>query len=449
MLENYIAMTFKQRDHFNQARRISILGGRLIDPANQIDQQLDLHLSHGEILAVGDPPEDFEPKITIDATGQIVCPGLIDLCARLREPGQEYKATIASETAAAASAGITTLCCPPDTNPVIDTPSVIELIRRQAKRSGKARILPIGALTRRLRGEQLSEMAALKDAGCLFVSNGLAAFANTQVQRCAMEYAASFDLICILFPEDSALRNQGCVHEGKIATQLGLPGIPAVAETVALAKDLALAEQTQARVHFHALSTSAGVQMLAAAQQHLTGITADVGAHQLHLTEEAVMGFHSHCHVRPPLRTHADRNALRQALAKGQITAICSDHQPHEPDAKNAPFPATEPGLSGLETLLPLTLRLVDEKVLSLSEAIACLTSRPAQVLGQPLGQLSQGASADICIFDPEIQWQLQADQMQSQGYNSPFLGWTFRGQVIHTLFKGRIVFSQQQERLS
>jgi dihydroorotase len=422
-------------------RTLSILNGRLIDPANHIDAQIDLHIADGKVHALGQPPAGFKPDSTIDASGQIVCPGLVDLSARLREPGQEHKATIRSETRAAARGGITTLCCPPDTDPVIDTPAVVELIRRRAKHSGHARVLPIGGLTKGLTGEQLSEMTALQRAGCAALSNGLNPLGSTLIERRALEYAATFGIVAFLRPEDDSLRNRGCAHEGIVASRLGLPGIPEAAETVAVARDLALAGQTGCRIHFRGLSCGTAVSMVRRAQHDGLKVSADVAAHQLHLTEADIEGFDSYCHVSPPLRTLEDREQLRSGVADGSIGAICSDHQPHEADAKKAPFPSTAAGISALETLLPLTLQLVEEGVLDLSEAISRLTCGPAEILGLPLGRLEIGASADICVFDPEQNWQLKEKEMFSCGHNSPFLGREFKGQVTHTLFEGRVVY--------
>ncbi len=421
--------------------RLSILGGRLIDPVNGIDAQVDLHIDRGRICGLGAPPGAFNPDRAIDARGLVVCPGLVDLSARLREPGAEHKATIASETAAAASGGVTTLCCPPDTDPAIDTPAVVELIRRKAKRSGRCMVLPLGAITRDLAGTELAEMAALKAAGCPAVSNASAALASILVQRRALEYASTYGLIVLLRPEDPQLRDGGCAHEGPVSTRLGLPGIPEAAETVAVARDIALCEQTGARIHFRGLSTAKAVRMIERARQDRLPVSADVAAHQLFLTEADIDGFDSRCHVDPPLRTTADREGLRAGVASGAIGAICSDHQPHEPDAKDAPFPSTAPGISALETLLPLTLRLVEERLLALDAAIARVTCGPADVLGLPLGRLGVGARADVCVFDPDEPWILDPHAMRSCGRNTPFAGWEMRGRVRYTLFEGRVVY--------
>ncbi len=426
---------------------ISIVNGRLIDPAHGIDDQLDLHIDGQWVVGVGDAPAEFTADEVIDAQGCVVCPGLVDLAASLREPGFEHKATLASEAAAAARGGITTVLCTPDTDPVIDNSAVVELIHRIARKLGRARILATGALTRGLRGEQLSEMAALRAAGCVAVGNGRSPLASTLVERRALEYAATFGLTVFLRPEDRHLRAGGCAHEGAIASRLGLPGIPSAAESVAVARDLALAEHSQAKIHFRALSAMTAVRMLREAQHAGLAVTADVAAHQLHLTEMDVDGFDADCHVAPPLRTLGDREALRQAVADGTIAAICSDHQPHEPDAKERPFPETEPGISGLETLLGLTLRLVDEKVLDLPTALARVTSGPADILGLPYGRLGIGSTADVCVFDPERRWVLKREKMVSEGRNTPFDGWDFPGRITHTLFNGRVVYRDEETR--
>jgi dihydroorotase len=427
----------------DQYTHIHIRHGRLIDPANDIDEQLDLYISHGHIAAVGHKPDGFEADRTIDASNHIVCPGLVDLAVHLREPGEEHKATICSETAAAAKGGITTLVCTPDTNPVIDTPAVWELVRRRAKHCGNAHVLAIGALTQGLAGKQLAEMAALKKAGCVAVSNGDHPLANTLVARRALEYAATFDLPVILRSEDHSLKADGCVHEGAVSARLGLPGIPVAAETVAVARDLALAEHSGARIHFHCPSTAGAINMLRTARNQSAPVSSDVAIHQLFLLESDVDDFTISCHVNPPFRSLADREALRNAVADATISAICSDHQPHEPDVKELPFPQTAPGISGLETLLPLALKLVNEDILDLSSAIQRLTSGPADILGLPAGRLSPGSSADICIFDPESIWTLNAEQMLSAGKNTPFHNWELTGQVSYTIFEGRITYER------
>ena len=425
-------------------RRLSIHQGRVIDPATGLDQIIDMHLNGGRIVAMGAAPEGFEPQRLIDATGLVVCPGLVDLCARLREPGLEHKGTIESETRAAAAGGITTLCCPPDTAPVIDTPAVAQLIRRRAKTRGQARVLPVGALTKGLAGQQISEMAALQEAGCPAVGNADRPIRNTRVKRHALEYAATFDLTSFLHPADHDLSEGGLVHEGRVSTQLGLPGIPEAAETVAVARDLALAEQTGARVHFRGLSTARATEMLAEARSRGIAASADVSAHQLFLTEDDLYGFNANAHVIPPLRTQKDRDALRAAVASGAISAICSDHRPHEPDAKLAPFPQTRPGISALETLLSLVLELVADRVMDLSSALARVTCNPAEILNRTtLGRIEVGARADFCLFDPNERWRPTTEHWLSQGQNTPFFGRELQGRVRYTLSNGRLVFER------
>jgi dihydroorotase len=422
--------------------RIAIQGGRLMDPAHQIDAVMDVFIAEGRIAGIGQPPPGFVAERWIDARHRIVCPGLIDLCARLREPGATHKASIASETQAAAAGGITTLIYPPDTDPVIDEPSVVELIRRRAKAAGHARILTLGALTYRLRGERLAEMAALKEAGCIGVSDGGQPVANTLVLRRALEYAATFNLTVFLTPLDACL-SAGIAHEGQVATRMGLSGIPTAAETGALARDLELIRDSGVRVHFGRLSCARSVELIARAQAEGLPVTADVAIHQLHLSETDLGGFNSQCHVRPPLRSARDQEALRAALANGVLSALCSDHQPHEPDAKQAPFGDTEPGISGLDTLLALSLRLAQDHVLPLATVLERLTCGPARILGLESGHLGIGARADICIFDPDAPWLVNIDTLQSHGQNTPFLGWELQGQVTHTLLNGRIVYER------
>jgi dihydroorotase len=419
-----------------------IRGGRVIDPANNVDAVQDLYIANGKVVALGQVPEGFTPDTIIDASNHIVCPGLIDICARLREPGQEQKATIASESRAAASGGITTLCCPPDTNPVIDTPAVTEFIRLRAEAAGHARIVTLGALTQSLAGEHLSEMAALRQAGCVGVSNALQPMINPLVQRRALEYAATFNLTVFLYPNDHWLANNGCAHEGKVATRLGLRGIPEAAETAAVARDLALIEQTGVRAHFCRLTTGRAARMVARAQFDGVPVTADVAMPYLYLSEIDISDFDSSCHLIPPLRTVEDRQQLRDALQQGTFTAVCSDHQPHEADAKLGPFPATEPGISGLDSLLSLGLRLVDEQALELPDLVQRLTAGPAGILGLSYGNLAVGMTADVCIFNPSESWQLDSNTMRSHGKNTPFAGWEMKGRVSHTLLAGKQVYT-------
>ncbi len=420
--------------------RLHIKGGRVLDPANGVDARRDLFIVDDRIAAVGRAPRDFGPDRVIDARGLIVCPGLVDLAVRLREPGFEYKATVASESRAAAAGGITSLCCPPDTDPVIDNASVVEAVVRRAINVRRARVYCIGAMTRGLAGEVLADMASLAGVGCVGVGNTLAPVNDTGVLRRALEYAASFGITVFLSPEDHWLARGGHMHEGAVSTRLGLSGIPASAETVALARDLQLVAASGVRAHVGRLSSAGAVRLVADAQRRRLPVTADTGIAYLHLTDTDVGDYDASCHVRPPLRASEDRRALRRALAAGTLTAICSDHQPHDADAKIAPFSVTEPGMSMVELLLPLTLALVEEGVCDLNTAIAALTCGPAAVAGLPAGRIGVGDIADLCILDPAAQWDCIPANLVSAGHNTPWLGATLTGRARWTLRDGRII---------
>jgi len=422
--------------------RILIQDGRIIDPANNINGIGTVAIADGKIVSILTKPADFTPDVVINAQNLVVCPGFIDLGTRLREPGQAKKATFASETKAAAAAGITTLCLQPDTLPVNDTPAITEQIKELAKAAGYPQVVPIAALTQKLEGAELSAMMALKQAGCIAVSNANHPVKNLLTLRRSMEYAASHDLLLMVRPNDPWLSHNGCIHEGKMAARYGLPSIPDAAETIALAQCLELAELTGCRVHFGQISSARSVAKLAEAKKSGLIISADVAIHQLHLTEDDIVPFDSAYHVQPPLRTEQDKLALQAALASGVIDAICSDHQPHDLDAKLGAFPETEPGVSALETLLPLMLRLVPQETISLEQGIAALTYNPAQILQLERGALTAGFQADICVFDPEQEWQVNADNWHSQGINTPFWGESFKGKVSHTLQAGKLIFT-------
>jgi len=421
---------------------LRIKNGRIIDPANNINLKGSVDIAKGKIISTVKPTKGFIPDQEIDATDLIVCPGFVDIQARFREPGQEYKATISSESGAAVSAGVTSICCPPDTMPVIDTAAVVELIHQRTQSSRLANIYPLGALTHGLEGKRLAEMQALKSAGCVGVSNAYRPIHNTEVLRRAMEYASSLNMTIFFHPEDIYLRNNGVAHEGAISTRLGLPAIPTTAETIALSQTLLLVEQTGVRCHFNQLSCAKSVEMIATAKQAGLPVTADVAICHLHLTEMDLEGFNANCNLQPPLRSENDRQALRQGLKDGTIDVVCSDHQPHDADAKAAPFGETEPGASTIEVLFPLVHELVKQKILSLKQAIACLTNKPSNILGIDTGTLSVGSSADICIIDPKQNWTVSAEKLRSAGKNTPFDGWKVKGQVMQTITKGRLVFN-------
>ena len=345
-----------------------------------------------------------------------------------------------TESKAAYRGGITSVCIQPDTNPVVDTPAMAHMIRANAQQHSGIRIFPLGALTANLDGERLTDMAALKNAGCVGVSNARNAVGNTLLMRRAMQYAATFDITVFLYPQDKLLTGNGCVHEGEMSTRFGLPAIPVAAETVAVATELALVETTGVRAHFSQISCARTVAMIAESHQRGLDVSADVAIHNLLLTEFDVQDFNTLCHVLPPLRSEFDRQGLCDGLKQGIISVICSDHRPCSDDEKLAPFSQTASGISGLETLLSLTLRLVHEDVLIMSEAIACLTVNPAKTIGIDAGTLAAGAQADICIFDPEKLWKPDAANMHSAGKNNPFIGAELRGKVMHTIVSGELV---------
>jgi dihydroorotase len=424
------------------AESLLVAGARVLDPASKLDATGFVAVKDGVIVHAGRkaPKGRFDRRI--DGAGRWLMPGIVDLCARLREPGAAHKATIKSEMPAAQAGGITTLCMPPDTRPVIDTPSVVDRIQTRVARAGAGLdVRVLGALTQNLAGEALPDMAALAAAGVVGVTNAFAPLANLLMARRSLEYAQGVGLTVHVTPHDAALAGGGCAHEGAVATRLGLPGIPAAAETVALAQWLALVEETGARVHFGRLSTARGAQMIAQAQAAGLPVTADVAMHQLFLTDEALAGFDPACHVVPPLRSARDRDALRAAVRSGAIGAICSDHQPHEADAKINPLPLTEPGISALETLLPLGLRLVQDKLLSPLAMAERLTLGPARVLGLPVGRLAVGAPAHLALVDPAARWTLRAGTLRSAGSHTPFDGAVFTGRVARTVHAGRTVF--------
>lgn len=420
-----------------------IRGGRIIDPANGLDEVCDIAINEGRIIAVGTLDKKLEGVQEIDATGKFVLPGIIDLTARLREPGEEQKATIASETAAALRSGITRLVCPPDTWPVVDTPAVASMIQDRAEASAQSMVHPLGALTVGLLGEKMADIAMLHDAGCVGVSNGLNAVLNTLVMRRAMQYASTYDIPVFLTPQDPWLMGNGVVHEGEISTRLGLPAIPEAAETVGVARDLALIETSGARAHISLISCARSVAMIEEARQHKLPVSVSVAVHQLLLSEADIGAFDTRYKVMPPLRTAADRQALLDGVKRGVISVICSDHQPHGSDAKLAPFSEAVAGIAGLETLVPLTLALADSHDIPLSALVAALTINPARIIGVDAGNLGIGASAELCVFDPDDEWTCDQNSLMTRGRNSPFMGKVIRGRTCLTVIGGRIRFDR------
>ncbi len=422
--------------------KIQIKNGHIIDPTNNIDQKGSVYIAEGKILAVIESPTDFTADIVLDAINNIVCPGFIDLSVRLRDPGQSYKGTILSETRAAASAGVTSLCLPPDTSPVIDTQAVAELIQDKAKKANYTQVYPIGALTQQLAGFELSSMFALKQAGCIAVSNASTSLASLLILRRAMEYAKTHDLLLIYHPDEPSLSNHGCVHEGAVSIRYGLPSIPEASETIAVAQCLELVELTGCKVHFSQISCKHSAIKIHQAKKYGLNVTADVAIHQLHLTENDIEPFNSAYHVLPPFRTEQDKQYLIESLANGTVDAICSDHQPHDVDAKLGAFPETAPGISSLETLLPLTLSLIRDNSITLVQAIASLTQKPANILGIQSGALTTGFAADICVFNPTLDWEVNSENWISAGQNTPFWGKSLTGRVQSTLQSGKIIYS-------
>lgn len=422
--------------------KIHIRGGRLIDPKHGIDAFLDLYIAAGKVVGVGSAPAGFSANQTLEAAGLVVCPGLVDISARLREPGLLYKATLESELQAAVAGGVTSLACPPDTQPVLDEPGLVQMLKHRAKLLNLAHVYPLGAVTRRLDGKELTEMGELAQAGCVGFGQADRAITDTRVLLRAMQYAATFGFTLWLRPEDAYLAQGGVAHDGEVAARLGLPGIAVTAETVALATILRLAGETGVRLHICRLSTRDGVEMARHARQRGLAVTCDITLNHLHLTEHDIGYFDANCHLRPPLRTQRDRDALREGLAEGVIDAICSDHAPVDDDAKLLPFAEAEPGASGLELLLPLTLKWAEEAKVPLATALGRITAQPATILGLQAGHLALGADADLCLFDPTRHTKVAANSLASQGKNTPYLGLELPGNVRHTLVRGQVVYA-------
>jgi dihydroorotase len=420
--------------------RLEIKGARVVDPATQRDAPGSIYIADGVIAALDKAPDGFRPDETIDARGLVACPGLVDLSARLREPGFEYRATLESELRAAAAGGVTSLACPPDTDPCLDEPGLVEMLTRRAASLDLARIHPLGALTVGLKGQRLAEMAELAEAGCVGFFQGNAALPDPATLLQAMRYASTFGFTVWLRAEDAHLAQGGVAHDGEVATRLGLHPIPVIAETVALRTIVELMAATGARVHIARLSSAAGVAVVAQAKAQGAPISCDVGVHHLHLCDRDIGDFDAQCNLSPPLRDPADRDRLRKALAEGIIDAACSDHTPVDDDAKQVPFAQAEPGATGLELLLPLTLQWGRESGLKLVESLAAVTTRPARVLGVRAGSLGAGAAADLCIFDPSRAWVVQPAALASQGKNTPFQGLELTGRVVRTILGGRTV---------
>ena len=416
--------------------RLHIKNGRVIDPASGNDAVGDVFVVDGRITTEGGKADR-----TIDAKGLVVSPGFIDLSARLREPGQEYKATLESEMDAAVAGGVTSLACPPDTDPPLDEPGLVDMLRRRARALSRARVYPLGALTVKLEGAALTEMAELAEAGCVAFSQANAPLRDTQVLWRALQYASTFGLAVWMRSEDPWLAKGGVAHDGEVATRLGLAGIPSFAETAALGTLLELVRATGARVHACRLSTAGAVELVRKAKQEGLPVTCDVAIHHVHLCDLDLGYFDSHCRLEPPLRSQRDRDALSRGLAEGVIDCLCSDHTPVDEDGKHVPFAEAEAGATGLELLLPLTLKWGAAAKLPLAATLARITSQPARVLGVDSGRLAPGAPGDLAIFDPSAHQVVRAESLRSQGKNTPFLGYELPGRVRYTVVAGNVVY--------
>ena len=429
--------------------KLLIANGRLIDPANGIDGIKNIAIADGKVLAVeeaGKAIANFIPDRTIDASGLVVSPGFVDLSARLREPGYEHKATLASEMQAAMQGGVTSLVCPPDTDPVLDEPGLVEMLKYRAAALNQAHVYPLGALTVGLKGQALTEMAELTDAGCIGFSQANEPVVDTEVLLRALQYANSFNYSTWLQPEDPYLSKKGMAHSGPVAARLGLSGISYIAETIRLHTIFELMRVTGARIHLERLSSAEGIELVRQAKKDGLPVTCDVGIHHIHLTEDDIDFFDTNARMTPPLRSRADRLAITEGLLDGTIDAICSDHTPVDDDEKLLPFGEATPGATGLELLLSLTLKWgqsLKNDPSNLSKAIAKITTDPAGILGKDCGKLSVGDKADICIFDPSENWTVEASKLASQGKHTPFLGREIPGRVRLTIVEGKVAFER------
>ena len=426
--------------------RLHIKNGRVIDPANQIDAPRDVFIADGKIAALSNAPAGFVADQVIDASGLIVSPGFVDLSVRLREPGYEYKATLESEMQSALAGGVTSLLCPPDTDPVLDEPGLVEMLVHRARLLNQSHVYPLGALTVGLKGRELTEMAELTEAGCVGFSQAEEVIEDSTVLMRAMQYARTFGYTVWLRPQDPHLGRGGNAHSGPLASRLGLSGVPVISETIALHTIFELMRATGARVHLCRLSSAAGIALVRAAKAEGLPVSCDVGAHHVHLTDNDIGFFDPNARLSPPLRSQRDRDAIRDALADGTIDAICSDHTPVDDDEKLLPFGEASPGATGLELLLSLSLKWANEHLQgkdTLSTAIARITSDAARVAGLSTGSLAVGSVADVCVFDPNAHWLVNASAIVSQGKHTPFLGYELQGQVKHTIVSGRLAYSR------
>ncbi|WP_428419903.1 dihydroorotase [Methylibium sp.] len=440
--------------------KILITKGRVVDPASGRDERADIAIANGRILTIGKVAPDFAADRTLDASGLVVAPGLVDLAARLREPGHEHEGMLESELAAAAAGGVTSLVCLPDTDPTLDEPGLVEMLKFRARKLSRCRLFPLGALTRGLAGEVLTEMAELTEAGCVGFSQADATVRDTQVLARALQYAATFGYTVWLRPNDPWLGG-GVAASGAVATRLGLAGVPVAAETIALHTLFELVRASGgkegARVHLCRISSAAGVELVRAAKAEGLPVTADVSINSLHLTDVDIGYFNSAMRLVPPLRQQRDRDALRAGLADGTLDALVSDHTPVDADAKTLPFAEAEPGATGLELLLSLALKWGQDSGAGLRRALATVSCEPVRVLGDALGSLAssagrlvEGGVADICVFDPEARWTVTPGALRSQGKHTPFAfetsGFELPGRVRATLVAGHVAHEAARE---
>lgn len=430
---------------------LHIKNGHLIDPANGIDGLQDLFIADGKVAAIGSAPAGFVADTTFDAAGLVVSPGLVDLSARLREPGYEYKATLESELQAALQGGVTSLVCPPDTDPVLDEPGLVEMLKYRAKTQNKAHVHPLGALTMGLKGQSLTEMAELTEAGCIGFAQAEEPIEDTTVLLRAMQYANTFGYTVWLRPQDPHIGRGGIAHSGPLASRLGLSGVPVMSETIALHTIFELMRASRAKVHLCRISSAAGLELIRAAKAEGLPVTCDVGAHHVHLTDADIGFFDPNARVTPPFRSQRDRDAIRAALLDGTVDAMCSDHTPVDDDEKLLPFGEASPGATGLELLLSLALKWADDYAQpqspqgarALARAVAKVTSDAARVAGIAGGSLSVGEAADICVFDPAARWTVSPAALASQGKHTPFLGYELSGVVRATIVGGQVAFQR------
>ncbi len=423
--------------------KILIQNGHVIDPAHGVDGPADVAIAAGKIVSVGQAPEGFTANRIIDARGLVVAPGLVELSARLREPGYEYRATLESELKAALHGGVTSLACPPDTEPVLDEPGLVEMLRHRAQGLAQSHVYPLGALTLGLKGEIITEMAELSEAGCIGFGQADAPITNTQVLMRAMQYANTFGYTVWLRPQDPWLGKGGVAHSGPVAARLGLSGVSIGAEVVALHTIFELVRMTGCRVHLCRLSSARGIDLVRAAKQEGLPVSADVSINHVHLTDIDIGYFNPMARMVPPLRSTRDRDAINAALIDGTIDAICSDHCPVDDDEKLLPFDEASPGATGLELLLPLTLKWAQANGQPAAKALGLVTEAPARILGVDAGTLAPGSVADVCLYAPDQHWQVLPGVLASQGKNTPFLGYEVNGAVALTLVAGQVAYER------